>query len=297
TVNEFSHTDLLSLGKDRSLTWSLLLYLGLLTHGPRERHLRIPNNVIKTEVLEHIISYLYTLDQIRHLIGPAFDSLVNGSVAEFATLLKTFLQTRTLKSLQTASEAVLQGIVELLLDKPTMHVPELWLVVDDTKKYGAGCNGFVDMFIPPQPSGTVGKRTHGIILELKYITLGGLWSGEAEDWNRPYSYKQLEDFKDKIHKEDEQYLLTRKYMHFSKDLKKPVLTTVSAVMEGAVKQLKTYIDIVAKGKGVPDSRIKIGEGIDCIQGHVIMAIAGDHVLLHSTELIPTSNEYHNMMQL
>ena len=49
-MNEFSHTDLLSLGKDRNLTWSLLLYLGLLTHGPRERHLRIPNNVIKTEV-------------------------------------------------------------------------------------------------------------------------------------------------------------------------------------------------------------------------------------------------------
>ncbi|CAG8624229.1 11008_t:CDS:1, partial [Paraglomus brasilianum] len=88
------------------------------------------------------------------------------------------------------------GIVELLLDKPTTCVPELWLVVDD--------------------------------------------------WKRPYIYKQVENFKDKIHKEDEPHLLARKYMYYSKDLKKPVLTTVGAVMEDAVKQLKTYI---YSGKG------------------------------------------------
>ncbi|CAG8673031.1 697_t:CDS:2, partial [Paraglomus brasilianum] len=86
TVNEFGYIDLLSLGKDRNLTWSLLLYLGILTHSPREGHLRIPNNVIKTESSD----------------GPVFDNLVNGSVDEFIELLKTFLQTRTVRSLQNA---------------------------------------------------------------------------------------------------------------------------------------------------------------------------------------------------
>jgi len=46
---------------------------------------------------------------------------------------------------------------------------------------------------------------------------------------------------------------------------------------------------------VPDSRIKVKEGTDDLQGHVIMAIAGDHVLVRSTELMPTSNEYHNIL--
>lgn len=48
-VNEFGYIDLFNLGKDRNLTWSLLFYLGLLTHGPRAGHLRIPNDDIKTK--------------------------------------------------------------------------------------------------------------------------------------------------------------------------------------------------------------------------------------------------------
>ena len=46
---EFGFADLLSIGKDKSVTFSLLLYLGVLTYGPNG-NLRIPNEVIKTEV-------------------------------------------------------------------------------------------------------------------------------------------------------------------------------------------------------------------------------------------------------
>ena len=46
---EFGFADLLSIGKDRKVTFSLLFYLGILTHGPKG-NLRIPNEVIKTEV-------------------------------------------------------------------------------------------------------------------------------------------------------------------------------------------------------------------------------------------------------
>ena len=49
-MNGFSYVDLLSLGKDRDLTWSFLFYIGLLTCGPEDGHLRIPNNVVKTRV-------------------------------------------------------------------------------------------------------------------------------------------------------------------------------------------------------------------------------------------------------
>jgi hypothetical protein len=46
---EFGFADLLSIGKDRSITFSLLIYLGILTRGPKG-NLRIPNEVMKTEV-------------------------------------------------------------------------------------------------------------------------------------------------------------------------------------------------------------------------------------------------------
>lgn len=46
---EFGFTDLLSIGKDRTITWSLLYYLGILTYDSNG-NLRIPNDIIKSDV-------------------------------------------------------------------------------------------------------------------------------------------------------------------------------------------------------------------------------------------------------
>lgn len=46
---EFGFSDLLSIGKDRTITWSLLYYLGILTRHPNG-NLRIPNDIIKSDV-------------------------------------------------------------------------------------------------------------------------------------------------------------------------------------------------------------------------------------------------------
>ncbi|KAG0007446.1 hypothetical protein BGZ81_004865, partial [Podila clonocystis] len=45
---EFGYSELLSVGKDREITWSLLFYLGILTLGP-DGSLRVPNDIIKSE--------------------------------------------------------------------------------------------------------------------------------------------------------------------------------------------------------------------------------------------------------
>src|SRR5947209_13015322 len=46
---EFGFSQLLAVGKDREITWSLLLYLGILTFGP-DRKLRVPNDIMKSDV-------------------------------------------------------------------------------------------------------------------------------------------------------------------------------------------------------------------------------------------------------
>ncbi|CAJ0913913.1 16238_t:CDS:2, partial [Entrophospora sp. SA101] len=56
---------------------------------------------------------------------------------------------RSLRSLESSSEPVLQGIVECLLDPSDKSIPELCLVVNKTKKKGEGHYGFIDIFIPP----------------------------------------------------------------------------------------------------------------------------------------------------
>ena len=60
---------------------------------------------------------------------------------------------------------------------------------------------------------------------------------------------------------------------------------------------------IAKGKpqlyndsGVFDSRVRIGEGRDDLQGHVIMTIGGRRIFVHSTELMSTTNEYQRALQ-
>ncbi|CAG8752422.1 21575_t:CDS:2, partial [Dentiscutata erythropus] len=298
----FRYADLLNVGKEKDITCSLLFYLRLLTRGPEEGCLCIPNDIIKKEIFKRIINYLCSLDAISHLMGPAFDELAYGDINAFVKLLEVFLQTRTLRSLQTANKNGLQSIVEILLDKQTMYIPELQLVVDGTKEYGKGRNGFIDIFIPPQATGSMIMQIPGMILELKYITLEGLRSGETENWKRVFDYDILMEFKKKIRKENEQHLLARNYMYWSNKLKKPVLTTVGAVIENAIKQLEMYMNIVAKGEsktyydfGVLDNRVEIKRGFDDLRGYVIMAIAGDHVLVHFTKLTSTSNRYYSML--
>ena len=55
---------------------------------------------------------------------------------------------------------------------------------------------------------------------------------------------------------------------------------------------KSYYD-----SGVLDSRIIIGEGYDNLQGHVVIAIGSRRILVHFTELMPTSNEYQKALHL
>lgn len=256
------------------------------------------------QVLERVTSYLRAQDKIRVLIGPAIENLGKCRTNEFVKLLETFLETRALRSQESANEPVLQGVVEVLLDEPNSRVPELRLVLDGTKKYGDGRFGFVDIFIHPMLTSAMGERTCGVVLELKNIMLTGLWKGEINDWNNKPNFSDLEKLQVKLCIEDDESLLARKYMYWSKEQNGPVLTTVGNVMANAVKQLKKYMQTIRKGKpksycdsGVLDSRVRIGKGYDDLQGHVVIAIGGKRILVHSTELMPTPNEYQKALHL
>ncbi|CAG8672721.1 23305_t:CDS:2, partial [Dentiscutata erythropus] len=75
------------------ITWSLLFYLGFLTHGPEK----------------DVYAFQMILSKKKYLMGPAFNA--------FVKLLEVFLQKRTLRSLQTANENVLQGPRQILKTK------------------------------------------------------------------------------------------------------------------------------------------------------------------------------------
>ncbi|KAF9095631.1 hypothetical protein BGX27_001247 [Mortierella sp. AM989] len=169
-VTEFGFPEILSVGKDAEITWSLLFYFGAMTLGPNG-YLRVPNDVIKSEFFSRITPFLRNQLMISAHMTPAIRNLKAGRPEEFCELLETFLSTKAARSLQKANKSVLQSVVELLLDEPSNHIPELSLVVDASKPPKEGRFGFVDIFIPS--TGEEDSQTC-IVMELKNAHLQGL---------------------------------------------------------------------------------------------------------------------------
>ena len=247
--------------------------------------------------MERIYTYLRTHDAVGPLLGPAFDNLVNGIITDFIAVLVTFNQTRALRSFNSANEATFQGIVEIILDKPNDRVPELALVMDGTKIKGEGRYGFADIFIPATTKPT-GERTFAILLELKYVTLEVILKGATSNQSRSQEYKDIEKLEDQLSMEGDDKILERKYMYFSKTLQRHETTTIRDILEGGVEQLKMYMKVVANGKakawkdsGIIDGRIKVGDGNDVLQGHLVIGIGRSRFIVR-TQVLQTSKAYY-----
>ncbi|CAB5144683.1 unnamed protein product [Rhizophagus irregularis] len=184
------------------------------------------------------------------LVATAYENLVAGNIIPFIKILKKFLQTRSQMSLSSADEPVLQAIVESLLPLK-YHIPELSLVMNGKMLKGFGRFGYSDIFV------LKGIGDSNVSLELKYISLVGLVTNKV-------GANDLEILDKILEKEDEELLLKRLYTYWSKEHKKTKQTTIGEVMNNGINQLKSYMDVISKGKtidysssGIFDKRVKI----------------------------------------
>ncbi|PKY54875.1 hypothetical protein RhiirA4_548448 [Rhizophagus irregularis] len=225
------------------------------------------------------------------LIASAYENLVTDNIMPFIELLKTFLSTRSQISLSSAGEPVLQAIVENLLPLK-YRIPELSLVMDSTKLKGFGRFGYSDIFV------LKGIGNNNISLELKYISLIGLIKNQKKKFNT----NDLENLDKIIEKEDEKILLKRSYEYWSKEHNENKQITIEEVLNNGVNQLKSYMNIISKGKsidyyssGIFDKRIKITKSNpnklkgnpNKLKGFVILVIGFRRILWRSVEM--TSN--------
>ncbi|CAB5196142.1 unnamed protein product [Rhizophagus irregularis] len=218
------------------------------------------------------------------LIASAYENLVTDNIIPFIELLKTFLSTRSQISLSSADEPVLQAIVENLLPLK-YRIPELSLVMDSTKLKGFGRFGYSDIFV------LKGIGNNNISLELKYISLIGLIKNQKKKFNT----NDLENLDKIIEKEDEKILLKRSYEYWSKEHNENKQITIEEVLNNGVNQLKSYMNIISKGKsidyyssGIFDKRIKITKSNpNKLKGFVILVIGFRRILWRSVEM--TSN--------
>jgi hypothetical protein len=210
------------------------------------------------------------------LVAQAYESLVVGDIMPFIKILKTFLLTRSRKSLSLADESMLQAIAESLLPL-RYRIPELALVMDGEKFKGSGRYGFSDIFVL---KGTA--EDNYISLELKYISLIGL----VRNQKAMFGANELEKLDKTLEKENEELLLKRTYEYWSKEQKKTIQTTLGEILDSGVSQLNSYMNIVSKGKatgyvssGVIDERVKvIKSNPNKLKGFVILVVGFRRIL-------------------
>ncbi|GBB91482.1 hypothetical protein RclHR1_01880013 [Rhizophagus clarus] len=225
------------------------------------------------------------------LVASAYENLVEGNIIPFIKSLKTFLLARSQMSLYSADEPVLQAIVESLL--PLIYrIPELSLVMDGKKEKGCGRFGYSDIFILKD----IGDSNSNVSLELKYISLSGLMKNQKNK----FGANDLENLDKVLEKEKEEILLKRLHTYWSKEHKETRQITIGEVLNNGVNQLKSYMNIISKGKtadyyssGVFDKRVKITKSDpNKLKGFVVLVIGFRRVLWRSAEEV-TSNYTYN----
>ncbi|KAF8950201.1 hypothetical protein BGZ46_004672, partial [Entomortierella lignicola] len=297
-VMEFGYTELMMVGSERAITWSLLYYLGVLTIDDRGR-LRIPNEIIKSDVLKRVKAFVHSKDNIIALMIPATRNLKAGKPDDFANLLQNYLRSRAIRSLRKANESVLQGVVELLLDEPHNHVPELRLVVDGSKTLGNGRLGFVDIFVARSATVNDSDQTC-IVLELNNAMLENLCWGSL---NRRPTYEEEQELFNQLLEESEEEILARKYSYFT-EWNQRTETTIGLIIEAGLIQLDRYLKVInagefkgSKNHGILDDRVNIEMGLDDLRGYLIMAIGGARIIVRSKEEIYSSWSYIKSIQI
>ena len=274
--------DLLLVKTARS-AWSFLFYCGILTLG-EPGQLKIPNEVMRNEVLKRIADYIRANESFGDQMRPAYEHLMKGHIKPLMDLLETYMTSRAAVSLWSTNENEIQTALQILLDLTSHRVPQLTLVVDGTKPKGSGRFGFIDLFIPANGKGA------SVILELKYITLAGLLKGEVRNWNRRIETNELEALDDKLANKDTscESILDMPYMYWSKEKREPVLTTVFDIYTKGIGQLKTYVETVTLGRvaqpngsGVVDARVAAARGSSGLDAYVIIMLGTRYYIIHS----------------
>ncbi|PKY57830.1 hypothetical protein RhiirA4_479203 [Rhizophagus irregularis] len=162
-------------------------------------------------------------------------------------------------------------------------------VIDGTKLKGSGRFGYSDIFV------LKGIGNNNVSLELKYISLVNLIKNQKNKFNA----NDLENLGKIIEKENEKDLLKRSYAYWLKEYEETKQTTIGEVLDNGVDQLKTYMNIISKGKiinysssGIFDKRVKITESNPTkLKGFVILVIGFHRILWRSIEEIITNYSY------
>jgi len=207
-----------------------------------------------------------------------------GNTTPFVKLLETIFHKLPTRSLINSTEQSLENIIKLLWFE-RQCITQLHLVADPNKQWGNGQNAFPDIF--------GGNSPHILVIELKNVSLGGLWKARYPNRKSRSEY-DFEPLVKELSNATLDELLDLKYSFYDKAKKRWFTEQVKDTLQSATAQLNRYISIISCGKGetpyqgksgrsgVLDNRVECFHGgHDELWGYVIICV-GTRVICRHT---------------
>jgi hypothetical protein len=228
----------------------------------------------------------------------SYEDFMRDSTTLFVRLLEDFFHQRPTRSVADTNESNLETAVHLLWFDEMQSVPQVHLVVDPTKPWGHGRNGFADMLVGNSKR-QLGSRNTVLVIELKNVKLLYLWKAKREDRNdSPASQEDYKLLLSELRGANEDQLLDLEYTYFDKDRRELVTAKVRDCLQKATVQLGQDIDTISNGPGgqercgINDDRVSCRHGgKDVLQGYVMVCVGGTRVICRHTTTKSTKYSY------
>jgi len=225
----------------------------------------------------------------------SYGDFIRGTTTTIVDLIETFLRARPTRSVAETIESNLEVIIHLLWFEQMQSVPQMHLIGDPTKDWGAGRNKFVD-FLVGNSQRQLGASNSVPVIELKNVKLPYLWNAKQKNRSaEARSNNAYESLLGELREAPEDQLLDLEYSYYDKTKQQLVTEKVKDTLQAATVQLTQYINIISNGQGgserpgVDDDRVVCGEGNDVLKGYIMMCIGGARVICRPTT--PRNTQY------
>jgi hypothetical protein len=235
---------------------------------------------------------------LRGCTNPTKASYAAGLLCLFKCL-KTFSTKEPQGCSLIPSESSLEAAIELLLFGKMQCIPQMHLTVDPGKQWGAGKNGYVDIFVGNS------QRRHNasnsvLVMELGNVSLLSLWKARQQRPDiEPTSQNDFEPLLVELRQITEDQLLDLQYSYFDYQSRQWVTQRVRDILQVAIIQVNNYMSIISCGHGGPehcgvfDDRVLCrDEGQDLLRGYVIICVGG-----RQTETVATQHSYEPVLSV
>jgi hypothetical protein len=99
------------------------------------------------QINQRIRDYLNRDASFSKKMRKSYEEFMHGSTTLFVDVLEDFFRRRPIRSLADTDESNVEEAIEILWFEEMQCVPQMHVIVDPTKQWGAGQSEFVDLFV------------------------------------------------------------------------------------------------------------------------------------------------------